>query len=84
MKEHYDFSHAQRGPVIPLEPDTTVLTLPVDNEVLAWFREEVNRAGGGDYLKLINSALREYIHWKTEPLEEVLRRVVREELHRAA
>lgn len=84
MKEHYDFSYAQRGPVIPLEPDKTVLNLPVDNEVLTWFREEVNRAGGGDYLKLINNALREYVHQRSEPLEEVLRRVVREEIHRAA
>lgn len=84
MKEQYDFSNAQRGPVVPPEPGTTPITLPIDNEVLAWFRDQVNRTGGGDYLKLINNALYEHIRQKSEPLEEVLRRVVREELNRAA
>ncbi len=84
MKEQIDFSNARRGPVTPLEPNKTILTLPIDNEVLAWFREEVNRAGGGDYLKLMNNALHEHIRQRTEPLEAILRRVVREEMHRAA
>jgi uncharacterized protein (DUF4415 family) len=84
MKEQYDFSSAQRGPIVPPEPGTTTITLPIDNEVLGWFRDQVNRAGGGDYLKLINSALREHIYQKANPIEDVVRRVVREELNRAA
>lgn len=70
MKEQYDFNNAQRGPVVPTESGTTPITLPIDNEVLAWFRDQVNRSGGGDYLKLINNALHDYIHQKVKPNEE--------------
>lgn len=84
MKTPYDFSNARRGPVIPPAPGTTAITLNLDTEALEWFRDQVNRAGGGDYQTLINHALREYIALHQEPLEDLLRRVVREELHRAA
>lgn len=40
--------------------------------------------GGGNYQTLINHALREYVQRQKEPLEEILRRVVREELERVA
>ncbi len=36
--------------------------------------------GGGNYQTLINNALRDYVRQKKVPLEEILRRVVREEL----
>ena len=84
MQEQYDFSNAHRGPVVPPEPGTTAITLRLDDEVLTWFREQVNRAGGGDYLKLINNALREHVRQCSEPLEEIVRRVVREEMRRVA
>jgi hypothetical protein len=48
--------------------------------VLASFRKQVRAAGGGNYQKLINLALREYIERRREPLEATLRRVLREEL----
>ncbi|MHC5729330.1 MAG: BrnA antitoxin family protein, partial [Nostoc sp.] len=54
----------------------------LDDEVLAWFRDQVHAAGGGNYQTLINDALREYIQQRREPLEETLRRVLREELER--
>jgi hypothetical protein len=50
--------------------------------VLDWFRDEVNRAGGGNYQTLINDVLREHVDGKQEDLEETLRRVLREELAR--
>ena len=84
MKEQYDFTQAHRGPVVPAESGTTAITLPIDDEVLTGFRDQVNPAGGGDDLKLINHALREHIRRRSEPLEEIVRRVVREEIHRAA
>lgn len=84
MKEQYDFTQAHRGPVVPAEAGTTTITLPIDDEVLIWFRDQVNQAGGGDYLKLINNALREHIRRRSEPLEEIVRRVVREEIHHTA
>jgi hypothetical protein len=47
---------------------------------LDWFRGTVDEAGGGNYQTLINDALREYITNQQEPIEVILRRVVREEL----
>jgi len=43
----------------------------LDDEVLAWFREQVHIAGGGNYQTLINEALRQYIQQSREPLEEL-------------
>jgi hypothetical protein len=48
-----------------------------------WFKAEVHAAGGGNYQTLMNHALREYMANSQEPLEEVLRRVLREELKNA-
>jgi hypothetical protein len=43
----------------------------------------VEAAGGGNYQTMLNGALREHIARRKEPLEKILRRVVREELHAA-
>ncbi|MEH1985776.1 MULTISPECIES: hypothetical protein [unclassified Nostoc] len=45
-----------------------------------WDRDKA--AGGGNYQTLINDALRKYIQQCREPLEDTLRRVLREELER--
>ncbi len=84
MKRQYDFSKAKRGAVVPAEPGKTRITIRLDTEILDWFREQVNKAGGGNYQTMINTALREYVQKQTEPLEKILRRVVREELKRAS
>ena len=60
----------------------TRITIRMDDDVLQWFRKQVHAAGGGSYQTLINAALREYAQAKHEPLEETLRRVLREELPR--
>jgi uncharacterized protein (DUF4415 family) len=52
----------------------------LDDDLLEWFREQAHAAGGGSYQTLINRALRDYVAAKAEPLEETLRRVLREEL----
>ena len=83
MKREYDFSKGKRGPVVPLPSGKTRVTIRVDDDILNWFREEVDRAGGGNYQTLINLALREFVSRKREPLENTLRRVIREELGRA-
>jgi len=80
MKKHYDFSQARRGAVVPAEPGKTRITIRIDNRALDWFRAQVDAAGGGSYQTLINAALTEHIRRSDEPLEETLRRVVREEL----
>lgn len=84
MKAEYDFSQGKRGAIDPLPSGKTRITIRLDNDILDWFRTQVNAAGGGNYQTLINDALRSYIQQEAEPLEETLRRVVREELKRAA
>lgn len=82
MKKEYNFSSGKRGPIVPIPPGKTRITIRLDDDVLDWFRAQVHAAGGGNYQSLINSALREYIEGKQEPLEETLRRVIREEVPR--
>ncbi|MDP9360688.1 MAG: BrnA antitoxin family protein [Acidobacteriota bacterium] len=84
MKREYDFSKGRRGPVVAPEAGKTRITIRLDSDVLDWFREQVNQAGGGNYQTMINAALREYVKNQTEPIEKLLRRVVREELKRVS
>lgn len=81
MKTEYDFSSARRGAVVPVAPSKERITIRLDRDLVRWFRQEVHDAGGGNYQTLINRALREHVESRREPLEETLRRVVREELH---
>jgi uncharacterized protein (DUF4415 family) len=80
MKREYDFSRGRRGAVLKSAPGKTRITIRLDNEVLDWFKAQVNRAGGGNYQSLINAALVEHIRASREPLEQTIRRVLREEL----
>jgi uncharacterized protein (DUF4415 family) len=82
MRDEYDFTKARRGPVVPLAPGKTRITIRIDDDILDWFREQVEQAGGGNYQTLINDTLRQAISAKQESLERVVRRVVREELAR--
>ena len=82
MGKEYDFSNGRRGPIRPLPPGKTRITIRLDDDVLEWFKDEVNAAGGGNYQSSINRALQEHIRRSRESLEETLRRVLREELGR--
>ncbi|MFE1748284.1 BrnA antitoxin family protein [Coleofasciculus sp. H7-2] len=82
MEAEYDFSQGKRGAIEPTPPGKTRITIRLDDDVLAWFREQVHLAGGGNYQTLINDVLRQHIQQHREPLEETLRRVLREELER--
>ena len=84
MKKEYNFSKGKRGPVVPIPKGKTRITIRIDDDILDWFRGEVDAAGGGNYQTLINNALRDYIKHQQEPIEVILRRVVREELQSAA
>ena len=83
MKNEYDFSKGKRGAVVSAPSGKTRVTIRLDDDVLDWFRNEVDNAGGGNYQTLINFALREYISRSREPLENTLRRVIREEFRTA-
>ena len=80
MRKEYDFSKGKRGPAVPGQPGKTRITVRVDHDIVEWFKEQVHLAGGGNYQTLMNHALRDYMNDAKEPLEEILRRVLREEL----
>ncbi|MDZ7753967.1 MAG: BrnA antitoxin family protein [Gammaproteobacteria bacterium] len=80
MRKEYDFTNGKRGPVVAAPPGKTRITIRLDQDVLEWFKAQVEAVGGGNYQTLINQTLREYMTEAREPLEDTLRRVVREEL----
>lgn len=73
-----DFSRAKRGAVVKPEPGKTKISIRLDNTVLAYFRDLVDKAGGGNYQTLINDALLEHVHGRSTL--DVVREVVREAL----
>lgn len=84
MRKDYDFSSGRRGAVTPPAHGKTRITIRLDDDLLEWFRRQVDAAGGGNYQTLINDTLRKVMAAQDQPLEKVLRKVVREELLRAS
>jgi len=64
------------------EPGKERITIRLDCDILDYYRDPVERAGGGNYQTVINNVLRDYIEGKKSApgLEDTLRRVIREEL----
>ncbi|RJP39535.1 MAG: CopG family transcriptional regulator [Desulfobacteraceae bacterium] len=83
MKAEYDFSKGKRGAVLPASGNKVRITIRLDHDIVNWFRAKVEEQGGGNYQSMLNDALRKYIDRQDQPLEETLRRVVREELRSA-
>jgi len=81
MKAKYDFSKGKRGAVLPSSGKKVRITIRLDRDIIDWFRSKVEEQGGGSYQNMLNDALRRHMERQDQPLEEVLRRVVREELH---
>lgn len=73
-----DFSRAKRGAVVKPEPGKTKISIRLTNAVLEYFRDQVDKAGGGNYQTLINDALLEHIHRRSAL--DIVRQVLREEL----
>jgi uncharacterized protein (DUF4415 family) len=82
MKKEYDFSKGRRGAVLRAPAGKTRVTIRLDDDVLDWFRQQVDDGGGGNYQTLINEALRSFMRQKQESLETTLRRVIRDEIRR--
>lgn len=61
-------------------PPKVELTIRLEADIVKWFKDEARQIGGDSYQTLLNTALRQYIESRKEPLEETLRRVIREEL----
>lgn len=47
MRKQYDFSQARRGAVVAATGAKTRITIRLVDDVLDWFREQVDEAGGG-------------------------------------
>ena len=84
MKAKYDFRKAKRGAVIPPGGNKVRITIRLDRDIVDWFRSISEKQGGGSYQTMLNNALRAYIEQEEQPLEEMLRRVVREEIRKAS
>ncbi len=80
MSKTYDFSLGRRGAVVAIPAGKTRITIRLDNEVLEWFRSQVEARGGGSYQGMINDVLKEHVRRGGEVLEKYLRRIIREEL----
>ena len=80
MTREYDFRSGRRGAVAPVAPGKTRITIRLDETILQWFREQAHAQGGSNYQSLINAALLRHIESAQQPLEETLRRVIREEM----
>lgn len=84
MKKNYDFSRGKRGAIISPDPAKVRITIRLDGDIVKKFKEQVHKAGGGNYQSLINQALREYLEISKGTLERTLRRIIRQELQTAA
>ena len=83
MRKEYDFSEGKRGSVAP-QAGKTRITIYLDNAVIEEFRQRADAAGRG-YQTMINDALKEYLGKSRQPIDaRTLRRILREELHRAS
>ena len=82
MKTEYDMTNAKRGSVVSSRGKTRI-TIYLDDAVLAKFRAQSESEGKG-YQTLINEVLMQADLQKAAPVtEELLRRILREELHAA-
>jgi len=83
MKKEYDFSKGKRGAVIP-SPGMTKITIRIGDDILDWFRKRIEKACGGSYQTMMNDALRLYINTEEGHGEDMVRRVLREELAKSS
>src|SRR6185369_13514209 len=65
-KESRDFSKGRRGAVVPVPHGKTRITIRIGTDVLDWFREQVNAAGGGNYQTSMNDVLRRHVEGREE------------------
>lgn len=84
MLTEYDFSKSKRNALLPAKGKTRI-TIFIDDAILGEFRSRAEKAGAG-YQTLMNDALKANLaDTDSQPLTEaMLRRVIREELPKAA
>ncbi len=60
-KEH-NFADGVRGAVVPMPEGKVKITLRLDQEIIDYFRDKVEKKGSGNYLEDINNFLRAHIN----------------------
>ena len=66
MKEkEYDFNDAEQGAIVKPARGKTRITIRIDTDILNWFRNQIHKAGGGNYQTLINDGM---CQWKLDTL----------------
>lgn len=79
MRKIYDFSKGKRGAVIPTTGKTRI-TIYLDDAILGRFKTQSEKTGKG-YQTLINDALKSHLGLTEPPVtQEIIRKIVREEL----
>ena len=79
MKKMYDFSKGKRGAVVPATGKTRI-TIYVDDAIIKRFKARSEKTGKG-YQTLMNEALKSFVGLAEEPItQELVRKIVREEL----
>jgi len=66
MRDEYDFSEAERGSVVEPPGGKTRITPRLDEDLVQWFKAQVEAKGGGNFQAMINSALRNYVEHQLE------------------
>ena len=61
MKTEHDFSDSRRGAPLGASTRKTRITIRIDDDVLAWFKQAAHEQGGASYQTLINRALRGHV-----------------------
>lgn len=90
MRKEYDFSNAKRAKDVPhlakLQSEATVgkvrITTYLDSDIVEWLKARGEAEHKG-YQTILNEVLRRQLA-PQQPIEEVLRRIIREELKTAA
>ncbi|MBA7569397.1 hypothetical protein ES708_11136 [subsurface metagenome] len=84
MKKEYDFSKGERGAIVPAPAGKTRITIRLDNDIIEWFRSQVEGMGGGNYQTMINNALKDHINNPREADIKSIRSVIQEEFQKVA
>ena len=85
MRNEYDFSQSKPASEVPhlaklqAQGGKTRITMYVDHDALAAFRTQAEKQGIG-YQTAINQVLRDYLHQSESALENLLRKIIREEM----
>ena len=72
MKKEYDFSKGRRGPVLKVPPGKTRVTIRLDDDILDWFRQQVDATRAAETTKPSSMRLSAVLCARSRNLERQL------------